>query len=158
MRADKQLKMYHTSPVKIKKIDALGKFGEVLFFSGDVYVMTASPKYYIYSVEISQDEIIEVFRFKYRESELKEEILEIKELLDIDEDTALELLCGEKSVWQLDKCEDLADIAWKIQELQGMSAKKLGYFAAESEDEQGTVYIVPMLEKEHLLKIEGQRT
>jgi hypothetical protein len=42
---------------------------------------------------------------------------------------------------------DFGGAGWAVQALQGQAAKLLGYTAAESEDEQGTVYIVPMTGK-----------
>lgn len=38
-------------------------------------------------------------------------------------------------------------MSWDFQALQGRIAKRMGYDGAESIDEQGDVYIIPMLDK-----------
>ncbi len=48
-----------------------------------------------------------------------------------------------------------AEADWWIQELRGECAKKMGYDGCEDEDEQGSVYIVPMFGREEILVLEG---
>lgn len=132
---------FHTSPVEIKKINSLGLFGENLFFSEDVYTMTASDTVYVYSIEIDEDDIIAA-----RELHDKDIIIEIAELFECEEEEAEFLLDGRANEWSMENCD--AEKSWTLQKLRGDCAKKMGCKACEDEDEQGTVLIVPMLGRE----------
>ena len=46
-----------------------------------------------------------------------------------------------------------AEISWEIQRLQAVCAKKLGFIAAKSVDEQGVVYMIDMFGKDEMLKL-----
>lgn len=143
---DCDMKLIHTSPNKIEKINNSGLFGDCLFFSVDEYIMTASRTVYVYSIEIDDEKIADV-------SELYDEeiIKDIMDTLDVDEDVAANMLDGTDTAW--DHGKDGED-DWWIQGKQGECAKKMGYEAVESRDEQGTVYIVPMLGREADLVLE----
>ena len=99
----------------------------------------------VYRLEIDESAIVSA-------SQLYDEVIvsEIAELFDCDEDTAESLLDGSESEWNHD-CD--AEKSWKLQGLRGECAKKMGYEACEDEDEQGTVYIVPMTSREADLQL-----
>jgi len=152
------MQLYHTSPEEIKEINKDGRFGQFLFFSSEKYVMTAASDHVTYLLDLDEDQAIEVNSFFYREdSELLNEIVEeIQYIANCDEETAQNLLDASDSIWNLDSVddEDKADIDFDIQKLQGQAAKALGFRAAETADEQGTVWIVDMLNREKdLIKI-----
>ncbi len=136
------MQLFHTSPTEIKEISAYGMFGECLCFSADVYQMSACDVI-TYQINIDDADIIEARSFFYQADcdKLNEIVAEIMELADCDEEQAQELLS------QNDFFGD-AEIDWRIQGYAGEAAKVLGYKAASADDEQGTVYIVPMLDKE----------
>lgn len=142
------MKIFHTSPNKIEKINAYGIAGDCLFFSDEEYVMTASSTYFVYSLEVSEDEVIAV-------NQLHDDgiIEEIAEYFSVDSETAESLLDGSESEWTHD-CD--GEDSWWLQGKQGECAKKMGYKACQSDDEQGTVYIVPMLNREPDLEIEKE--
>jgi len=133
------MKIIHTSPSEIKEINKNGMFDDCLFFSGSEYVMAVKGPLYVYSLEVDEDKIIDV-------SELHDEelISYIAEALDVDEDAAERMLDGRDNAFDhgLDGEDD-----WWIQAKQGECAKLMGYQAVEAQDEQGPVYIVPMLGK-----------
>lgn len=131
--------VYHTSPKKITEINKDGMFDDCLFFSDDVYSMSVGSVY-VYTIELNNT--IEVNSFFYHDDYLKlnDIVSNIVNVADVTEDEARDLLDG------TDESSD-GDISWFIQAKQGEAAKVLGYEAAEAEDEQGAVYIVPMLDK-----------
>jgi len=139
------MQIFHTSPEKIEKIDSFGMFGECLCFSADVYQMSACSTV-TYSIEINEDEIIEAGSFFYQD--------DCEKLNDIVEDIMDLAGCGreeaEEFLSQRESHSD-AEIDWRIQGYAGEAAKVLGYKCAEAEDEQGTVYLVPMLDRENQL-------
>lgn len=144
--------VYHTSPDPITKISKFGASGECLCFSDKIYQM-ASCEVVTYKIELNEDEIIEASSFFYRDDcELLNDIVaEIMLLTDCDEDTAQEYLS------QRDQYGEDYEIDLRIQGFTGEAAKALGYKAAEAEDEQGTVYLVPMFGREsELILAEGE--
>ncbi len=140
------MKITHTSPNKITSINKNGQFDDCLFFSADEYSMTTKGDLYVYSIELLDSKIIEVSEL-YNE----EVIANIASVLDVDEDAAERLLDGRDTAFDhdLDGEDD-----WWIQAKQGECAKLMGYEAVESQDEQGTVYIVPMANRENDLVLE----
>ena len=149
--------VYHTSPVEITEIYENPLFGDVLFFANEPYWM--GPKAYVYRLDLPEDEIIDVSKFNWldgNERKLLEGIIgEIQELTGATEDEAWDLLSGgEPNYSPEDDAHSLngelvdiswnADVSWVLQGLQGKAAKLLGYQAAQGEDEQGIVYMVPM--------------
>ena len=71
--------------------------------------------------------------------------------LQLNEDLAESLLDGTQSECCLDDCE--GEDSWWLQGKRGECAVKMGYDGCEDEDEQGTVYIIPMLGREDELKL-----
>lgn len=136
--------MYHTSPNKIEEgmINKLGVAGSCLFFSDNVYVMTASDTVYVYEADFDC----------VRASQLHdEEIIEqIAAYFDVDAEIAEGLLDGSVSNWGY---RSDSDSSWWLQGKRGECAVKMGYDGCEDEDEQGTVYIVPMLGRESELTL-----
>ena len=140
------MKVTHTSPSKITKITKHGQFDDCLFFSTDEYSMTSKGDLYVYSLELAADKIIEVGEL-YNE----DVIANIVSALDVDEDAAERMLDGRDNAFNhgLEGSDD-----WWIQAKQGECAKLMGYEAVEAQDEQGTVYIVPMSNRENDLVLE----
>ena len=132
------MKIYHTSPEKIEKIHDMGIFSDCLFFSNSPYFMTTKSDPVIYSIEIDDDEIIDI-------SDLYDEetIIDIQNYFDINDDNAYDMLRG--------KIDPDGEGGWWIQGIQGQCGRKLGYRAVRARDEQGTVYIVSMLNREQEL-------
>jgi len=139
--------MYHTSPNKITNgmINSFGIAGDCLFFSDDVYQMSEAATY-VYKAEFNC----------IAASELHDEtiIAEIAEHFGCDQDLAEALLDGNENEWNQEfDCD--GDDSWWLQGKRGECAVKMGYDGCEDEDEQGTVYIVPMTGREselHLVK------
>lgn len=136
--------MFHTSPIKIESINNNGVAGSCLFFSDDVYVMTASGSYYVYEANFDC----------VRASQLYDEdiISEIADHFDCDLELAESLLDASENEW----CQDFdcdAEKSWWLQGKRGQCAVKMGFDGCEDEDENGTVYIIPMLCREDELKL-----
>lgn len=142
------MKLFHTSPVEIKKITKTGMFGDCLFFALSPYGLGNIVN--IYSVDASE------MSFVSASSLYDEEIVSrIAKCLAVDLDTAESLLDGSETVWDIDVDMEKAEADWWIQELRGECAKKMGYDGCEDEDEQGSVYIIPMFGREEILVLEG---
>jgi len=141
--------LFHTSPTEIKAgtINDDGILGECLCFSADIYQMCPG-KVITYEIEIDEDDIIEANSFFYRDDYKKLDIIikNIMEYAECDEEQAQEYLS------QRDSHGD-GEVDWRIQGYTGEAAKALGYRAAQAEDEQGQVYIIPMLNNESLLTL-----
>ena len=142
------MELFHTSPNAIESgsINQFGLAGESLCFSADVYTMSAA-KVITYKMEIDESEIIEVCTIPYSNDtdKLMGIISEIQELADCDEDQAWDYLS------QKDQYSEDWEIDLRLQGYAGDAAKALGYKAAQGEDEQGAVYIVPMMGNESQL-------
>lgn len=138
--------MYHTSPEKITEgtINKFGIAGDCLFFSDDVYVMTASNDFFVYEADFNC-----VVASELHDVEI---IKEISEYFECSEELAESLLDATENEWNQDfDCD--ADDSWWLQGKRGECAVKMGFDGCEDEDEQGTVYIVPMSGRELELKI-----
>ena len=138
--------MFHTSPNKITTgmINSFGVAGDCLFFSDDIYVMTASSDYYIYEADFNC-----IGASQLHDQEI---IMEIADYLGCDQDLAEDLLCGSESEWDQDfECD--AEKSWWLQGKRGECASKMGFDGCEDEDEQGTVYIIPMTGRESELTL-----
>ena len=137
------MNLYHTSPSEIKEISKFGKFDDCLFFSSNVYEMSACETV-LYSIDATEMNFISA-------SDLyDDEIIEdIASFFGVDADVAELLLDGSDSVWNHAFADGEAD--WYIQTRRGECAKKMCYDGCEDEDEQGTVYIIPMLNRESIL-------
>ena len=133
------MELIHTSPNKIEKINCDGLFFDCLFFSIDEYGM--GDYKFVYSIKIDEDKVINVGQL------YDEEILQdIMNVIECDEDEAEKLLDDRQQA-------DNGDDSWWLQAKQGECAKKMGYEVCRSIDEQGTVYIIPMLGRESELNL-----
>lgn len=130
--------MYHTSPNKIEpgSIHAFGIAGDCLFFSDDVYSMSAG-KVVVYEADFDCVPVDAL--------EDEEIIIEIASRFNVDEETAESLLDGSENEWVHGAD---ADDSWWLQGKRGECAVKMGYDGCEDEDEQGAVYIIPMTGRE----------
>lgn len=72
-------------------------------------------------------------------------------MFEVDEEAAEELLDGSTNEWDLENVT--AELSWLLQGKRGECAVKMGYDGCEDEDEQGTVYIVPMQGRENELTL-----
>ncbi len=149
------IELLHTSPVLIDKIEketGFGQFGDVLFFSEEEYVMTASETVHVYSLELKENQIIEAC-----DLEDSEAVADIARFSGCDDELAEELLTSYTEAYNefsdSKDGEEISDISWYIQRVQAEAAKRMGYLAVKGEDEQGTVYAICMFEKENLLKL-----
>ncbi|WP_214656892.1 hypothetical protein, partial [Vibrio anguillarum] len=115
------------------------------FFSDDIYIMTASRTCYVYEADFDC----------VRASQLYDDeiIADIARYFDVDESTAESLLDGTQNEWCLDDFDCEGENSWWLQGKRGECAVKMGYDGCEDEDEQGTVYIVPMAGRESELKL-----
>lgn len=153
-------RLYHCSPSKIEKINSnYGQFDGALFFSLQPYSLSHSP--YTYEINLSDDQIIEVSSLECQES-----VDEIKDLasryleLEICDDVASELLNADESIFDLLESEssdvdfmDASEFDWALQGIQAKAANNMGYTAAQGYDEQGAVYIINLVNKEHLISL-----
>lgn len=135
--------MYHTSPNKIDQgsINKFGIAGSCLFFSDSVYKMSHAS---VYTYEACFECV--------RASQLHDDaiIAEIASYFDVDLDTAEGLLDSSENEWGHGAD---ADGSWWLQGKRGECAVKMGYDGCEDSDEQGTVYIIPMIGRENELKL-----
>jgi len=146
------MKLYHTSPNEITKIEKYGFFDDMLFFSEEPYEMSAKETI-LYSIEIQEESILDISKLFYdhEAKEIKEILGHVMNVLDIDEETASNLLDDSTSSYDIEIDMEPGEAGWFIQTQQGHIARHLGYMAASGQDEQGDVYIVPMYGKESLL-------
>lgn len=89
-----------------------------------------------------------------RASQLHDEaiIAEIAEYFSCDLEIAESLLDASESEWNQDfECD--GEGSWWLQGKRGECAVKMGFDGCEDEDEQGTVYIIPMRGRERDLKL-----
>lgn len=138
--------MYHTSPNIISEgtINSSGVAGDCLFFSDDIYVITASASYYVYEADFECA----------RASQLHDDVIiaEIADYFGCDVELAESLLDASENEWDQDfECN--GDASWWLQSKRGQCAVKMGYDGCEDEDEQGIVYIIPMTGRESELKL-----
>jgi len=135
--------MYHTSPKLIEEgsINAFGVAGSCLFFSDEVYQMSES------SVFVYEADFDCVPAYKLHDDGI---ISEIADRFSVGTDTAEKLLDASASEW--DFGADAED-SWWLQGKRGECAVKMGFDGCQDEDEQGVVYIVPMVSRESELKL-----
>ena len=137
------MKLFHTSPNKIEKVSKFGNFDDCLFFSSNVYEMSACETI-TYSINADDMRFVEACDLHNEEV-----IAEIAERFEIDSDDAESLLDGSDSVWNHYFAD--AENDWFIQTKRGECAKKMGFDGCKDHDEQGVVYIIPMFNRESIL-------
>ena len=159
------MKLYHTSSDLITQINPYGRFDDCLFFATRPYVpgCGGSDGSYTYSIEIDESDIIDVCMLDDNDivSDIVQKFLDYS--IAITADDAAELLYEScKSPYRLFSDEELHNIDHDdlsvlsdfVQAQQGLCAKKMGFRACRASDEQGAVYIIPMLDCEHNLTLE----
>jgi hypothetical protein len=143
--------LFHTSPAKIDKIHTSGRFGEFLFFSSDVYTMTATVPV-VYRLDLADDQVIEAGRLFFHDDaeKLQPLVAELACRLCISEEDAEALMEEAKSAHDIDSIEpeDAADASWDVQLFTARAAKLLGFRAVQVQDEQGAAWMVDMLGRE----------
>jgi len=143
------MELFHTSPEAITTIHSTGRFGEFMFFSSSVYVMSAGETV-TYKLDLDDDQIIEAGSIFYQEGSdseaMQQLVAEVAARFDVDEDTAAELIGEEASLF--DVCDDVdSDDSWDLQHFTARAARLLGFTAVVVEDEQGTAYMIDMTHK-----------
>lgn len=143
--------LFHTSPAKIDKITTSGRFGEFLFFSDRVYVMTAGS-FQTYKLELSEEDVIPANRLFWHDDaeKLQPLVAELAARLGVSEEDAEALIEESKSAHDIDSIEpeDAADASWDVQLFTARAAKALGYRAVQVSDETGYSWMVDMLGRE----------
>ena len=150
------MKLFHTSPTKIERIHSLGLFGECLCFAARPYFMPVVENPVVYAIEIDEAQVIECRRFFFHEdaAKLQPLVSSVMRMVGCDEDTAEDLLDGRQALLDVAATPN-ADQDYEIQRLQGLAAKLLGYRAAMTFAEQGSLWLVNMagheaeLEEQH---------
>ena len=137
------MKLFHTSPKEITKIDRFGNFDDCLFFSTSIYEMSACETI---TYSINAENMSFVDSGDLTDVEI---VAEIAERFEIDLDDAESLLDGSDSVWNHAFAD--AENDWYIQAKRGECAKKMGFDGCKDYDEQGAVYIIPMFNRESIL-------
>ena len=151
------MELFHTSPNKIEKITKSGRYGRFLCFSANIYEMSACGTV-AYKIEVADESVIAASDLFYVENStviLSGLIADVCEIAHVDSDTAMELIDGSESIWDMDSNianEDKAEIDWDIQHISAKAAKLLGYRGVSVRDEQGTCYMIDMLGFENELQ------
>ena len=146
------MQLIHTSPELITKILDDGKFGSFLFFSCNEYVTTAGS-YVTYSIDISDEDVIDVLQLFYHKDAIKlnDLISDVEYMCGVDSDTAEALLEQSVSLFNISSSVDsdsMGEIDWRLQRLSADAGKLLDYRVISMRDEQGTAYMIDMLDKE----------
>ena len=144
--------LYHTTNKEIKNIDPLySHFDTFLFFSEE------ECHYGHLTYKLNNDElmIIDPTDYYYND-DLDTKVLdkyanEIVDLIDVDLDTAQELLSERLDVWSLN-LDIEAEQSWEIQCLTAQASRELGFDGCKTKDEHGISYMIDM--EKHLSKIE----
>ena len=137
--------MYHVSNREITPgtINSWGIAGECLFFSNNKYSVSGGNEAWVYEADF---DCVLAFDLDDQES-----IAEIMNWFDVDEDDAIEMLTGENAS---DYVEDAtAEDEWWLQGIRGEAARNMGFDGCQDRDENGTVYIVPMKNRESQLTL-----
>lgn len=143
------MQLFHTSHKAITEINKSGRFGEFLFFSSRVYQMCPCDAV-VYELNIDEDRIISAGSLFYHEDAAKLEGLVERfcNRFDVDTDTAEEMISERQHLEEYD-AEDLSD----VQHYTAQAAKILGFLGVRVTDEQGTAYMIDMLNKAEDLKL-----
>ena len=162
--------LFHCSPTVIDKIDpspTSGEFMGTLFFASDE---PYSPGLcdYVYKLTMDYDQIIHIRNLEPTDDELQETIRMVDVYCGFDKLNAdqahdvltkvygksllVDYLGGEEYFYNRDDgygC--VGEFGWWLQGQQARVAKRMGYFGAESIDENGYVVMADMVGREYLL-------
>lgn len=104
-------KVYHTSPEDIEDIHDEGLFGSSLFFSDKPYFMTSHDDPRTYSMDIDENDLLDVNTIPYLSEDKRKKIFPVLEkimkMTGVDEEAAESLLSESTNVEQMFK--DLTD-------------------------------------------------
>ena len=150
--------LYHTSPEKIEKINKhRGPFSGALFFSDTPYFMSSASKL-VYTVNVDDSDFLDLDDLD-DDLEILEDIKHMYSVLfddEIDTDDAYDYLVEDSNIFDQGFDGELAsEFSWFLQGIQAKAAKNQGYLGVKSQDEQGTVWIINMIDREHLLSLES---
>ena len=160
----------HTSPSIIETINSKHEYFQgALFFSHDVYTKTASKEVHLYTVEINEEEVIDYYNLEPSQEVIDDAKHIVNCLFDInlDDDQIYDLITTndthnfifeffeDQCLFDIDFCESLGELSWYVQGYQAKTARENGFIACRSEDEQGTVYAIHLVNREDLLTYEG---
>lgn len=139
--------IYHTSPSTITKPSKIGRFGEFVFFSADVYAMTEAANPVVYGIKEDDLKIVEACSMAFIENfdvVCADIINDVAAMFDVDFDTAHDILTEGESEWNYD-CD--AEKSWDRQKLTAKAAKLMGFDGVQVEDEQGTAYMISIVDQ-----------
>lgn len=142
--------IYHTSHSVITEVKP-GLFGNAICFASKPYGLgMLTNEHFVYEIDNASFEFIEQHRFAFEDwDSVSPAVAELMDKYALDEETALDLLCGKVSEWDVvENCD--ADISLFLQKHAYDLAIALGYDGLETEDEQGTMW---MLSAEHVTKL-----
>lgn len=159
----------HTSPSIIETINSKHEYFQgALFFSTDIYTMTSSKEVHLYTVEINEDQVIDYYDLEPSQEVIDDAKHIVNCLFDItlDDDQIFDLITTNDThdfIYECleDECsfdldgESLAELSWYVQGYQAKTARENGFIACRSEDEQGTVYSIHLVNREDLLTYKG---
>lgn len=143
----------HASQDKITKIESYdvyceARMGCLFFGSEDNTYNLAGECNYQYSLNV--ENVLRMgslnYKHNYEECAVMQSVFEDMRIKlgldDVSDDELSELLDDTLDISDYEtSLDDTAIASWVLQQFQGIIAHKLGYDCAESEDEQGTVYI-----------------
>ena len=151
------LELFHTSPNAIKEINDRGRFGSFLFFSSNVYHTHCRAESFVYKIEIDEDEIVsarQIFRHHEINDVLQSIIDDVMDRYGVDEDVAMGLIDEDENIYDyIDDPEEAAEESWNVQLYTASAAQALGYRGVAVSDEQGTAYMIDMIERKKELKL-----
>jgi hypothetical protein len=145
------MRLFHTSPTEIGKIDGSGPFGSFLFFS--THVRETVPRdTLVYSLDIDESSLLDACQISCAgDTEKIQPIIdEIARKVGVDNETAFALICQRENVFDLDGIDRprASELGFDIQYATARAACALGYRGAAMKDKQGTAYMVDMLGRE----------
>ena len=164
----------HTSPQKINTIDPIFSdyFQGCLFFSQEIYITTCSSIVHHYTIEVNEDQVIHVSDLNPSNEIIEDLRADVDSLFDIelDDDSIISLITEEEDLDDIIEYyfedqgrnlfdfgyENFGELSWIIQGYQGKTAQHMNFLACESEDEQGAVWIINLVNKENLLTYMGK--
>ena len=161
--------LYHCSPTVIDKIDPYygsADFYGTLFFALSPY--SPGDCSYVYKINVNDNDLIHIRGLDPTDDELQEIVRMVDIYCDgkINKDQASDVLTkvdgesllvdylgGEEHFYNRDALpyECVGDFGWWLQGQQARVARRMGYFGAESEDENGYVVMADMIGREYLL-------
>ena len=158
-----EITIFHCSPVEIDRIDPHTPFGEfegTLFFALEPYSLGSYK--YMYTVTMHDEQAVHVSDLEPLKSDIDDVIHHLRAYISTEDiecsyDCALELITKDDTYAVLEEhfsdvdMEEAAQLGWWMQGKQARIARRMGFVAAQGEDEQGVVYMIDMVEREYIL-------